>query len=524
MRAEVSRIVADESSQTVRVALGPRSPGLDADGRRHFETTHLQRDLKRASLHGGSLALAGQAGRFLLRLASTIILARLLTPNEFGLVAMVTAVTAFVGTFKDLGLSMATVQRAEVNQAQISTLFWVNVLLGIALTLITIALAPAAAWFYGEPRLTAIALALSVSFVFAGLTVQHQALLRRQMRYGTLAVADLVSLFVGIVTAVVMAAFGCSYWSLVGMTVTAAAVNAIAVWLLSGWRPSRMSTARGVGGMLRFGRNITAGNVCTYVRRNLDKVLLGWCWGAGSLGIYAKAYQLVLAPMTQLVQPISPVAISALSRLQDHPARYRRFYLKTVRLIGYATMPPAILLLIFHGEIVDVLLGPQWSAAAEVFGVLVFVALFYPAFSTIGWLLVSLDQTDRIARWSLFEAICQSLGLLVGLQFGPLGVATAFAVTFYLLRGPHLVYCLKPTPVGPKDLLAALARPLALSLAMGLSVVLLMHYVGFEHFHTRIPAALCAVIVVGALSLAASRGIRGDFSEAAGLLKTIRNG
>ncbi len=149
-----------------------------------FDTEYLKADLKGRSVRGGAVTMAAQGIKFFLQIGSTVVLARLLTPEDFGLIAMVTAVTGFVMMFKDMGLSMATVQRAEIDHAQISTLFWINVVLSLAFMLLTATLAPAIAWFYSEPRLTWITLALAGAFIFSGFTVQHQALLRRQMNFG----------------------------------------------------------------------------------------------------------------------------------------------------------------------------------------------------------------------------------------------------------------------------------------------------------------------------------------------------
>jgi len=201
--------------------------------------------------------MAAQGVRFFLRMGSTVVLARLLTPQDFGLIAMVTVITGFVMMFKDMGLSMATVQRDEVNHAQISTLFWINVGLSLCVMLLTAALAPVIAWFYGEPRLVWVTLALASAFIFGGFTVQHQALLRRQMRFGTLAVIGIISMVVGIITAIIAALSGAGYWSLVLMQLATAITIAIGVWVGCDWRPGLFVRRSGIRKMLAFGGNLT---------------------------------------------------------------------------------------------------------------------------------------------------------------------------------------------------------------------------------------------------------------------------
>jgi len=183
----------------------------------YFDTEYLKADLKGRSVRGGAVTMAAQAARFLLQMGSTIVLTRLLTPQDFALIAMVTAATGFVMIFKDMDLSMETVQKAEINHAQISTLFWINVGLSLCIMVVIAALGPAIGWFYGEPRLTWITLAMAGAFIFGGFTIQHQALLRRQMYFGTWAIIEIVAMLNGVVAAILSAWYGAGYWALVIM-------------------------------------------------------------------------------------------------------------------------------------------------------------------------------------------------------------------------------------------------------------------------------------------------------------------
>ncbi|MGD0900434.1 MAG: oligosaccharide flippase family protein, partial [Thermoguttaceae bacterium] len=175
-------------SLPVDVTLVRARPGGD-----FFSTAHLRDGLKGRSVRGGAASLVGQVAYFLMRLGSMAVLARILTPGDFGLVAMATAITGFVEMFKDAGLSLATVQRAEITHAQVSILFWINVALSAGLMLLVAAIAPAVAWFYGDSRLIAITLVVAGAFLFGGVGIQHAALLRRQMRFGTLATVQFLS-------------------------------------------------------------------------------------------------------------------------------------------------------------------------------------------------------------------------------------------------------------------------------------------------------------------------------------------
>lgn len=260
-----------------------------ADPAEHFRIDHLKADLKGQSIRGGAITIGAQACKFVLQLGVNVVVTRLLTPQDYGLLAMVNSVTGIVHLFKDLGLSTATVQKAEINHGQISTLFWVNMALSATGALLTAAIAPVIAWFYGEPRLIGITLVLSLAIFLSGLTVQHSALLTRQMRFAALAIADITSILVAITTAIVLALYGAGYWALVLMQLALMITYVVAVWVMCSWRPGPPVRHSGVRSMLAFGGNVTGFSFLHYLAQNLDNVLIGRYAGAQQLGVYAKA-------------------------------------------------------------------------------------------------------------------------------------------------------------------------------------------------------------------------------------------
>ncbi|MBA7485941.1 hypothetical protein ES707_21493 [subsurface metagenome] len=435
-----------------------------------FDTEYLKADLKGRSVRGGAVTMAAQGLKFFFQLGSTMVLARLLTPQDFGLIAMVTAVTGFVMMFKDMGLSMATVQRAEINHNQISTLFWINVGLSLAIMLLTAALAPAIAWFYGEPRLTWITLALAGAFIFGGLTIQHQALLRRQMRFRILAVVEIGSMSAGILAAIIAASFGAGYWSLVIMQLAGAIAIAIGVWVACGWRPGLPVRCSGVREMLAFGGNLTGFNILNYFARNIDKVLIGKVLGSTTLGIYNKANHLLVLPLNQVTGSISPIAIPVLSRLQKDPERYKRYYLKAIQFVSFIAMPSVMFLIVMSKEAIQIVLGAQWTAASPVFAVLGIFGLFLPVWSTIGWLYVSTGQTNRMLRWGIFDSVLVVLSVIVGIQYGVMGVAYAFVAVRLCSMIPAFWYATKGVPVKVSEILHSFRNNLIAAIGMGLTI------------------------------------------------------
>jgi len=454
-----------------------------------FDTEYLMADLKGRSVRGGAVTMVAQEAMFFLRMGSTVVLARLLTPQDFGLIAMVTVITGFVAMFKDMGLSMATVQKAEINHAQISTLFWINVGLSLCLMVVIAVLAPAIAWFYGEPRLVWVTLALAGAFIFGGFTIQHQALLRRQMRFGTLAVIGIISMLVGIITAIIAALSGAGYWSLVLMQLATAITIAIGVWVGCDWRPGLPVRRSGMRKMLAFGGNLTGSSFMDYFAKNLDNVLIGRFWGAGQLGLYSKAYGLLLLPLQQITRPIMAVAILSLSRLQNDAERYRKYYLKAISLIAFLTMPGVMFLIIMSDEIIGLVLGQQWTGASRIFAVLGISALIQPVLSTVGCLFISTGRTDRLLRWSIFSSLCILASFIVGLPFGAIGVATAYTVCILLLAVPALWYATKTTPISLLSIFNVIWHPALATSIVGFALA------GFNFFLPRLSAGAGGLLI-----------------------------
>jgi len=453
----------------------PGSERLSGDDRdRHFQTDSLKSDLAGRSVRGGLVTIVSQGVKFFAGMGATIVLARLLTPADYGLIGMVAVITGFVSMFKDMGLSMATIQKDEINARQISTLFWINGLLSSAVMLLTIALAPVIAWFYGEPRLMLLTICFGVVALIGGLTTQHEALVRRQMRFTALALLELGSLIVGIFVAVLLAWYGARYWALVASQVTQAFTYSVGIWIVCGWRPGMPVRNSGVRSMFTFGRNLTGFHVINYFARNLDNMLIGKFWGSWQLGLYAKAYQLLLLPIDQINSPIGAVAIPVLSRLTDSPDRYRKAYLRILQKVALLTMPLMALMIACSDWIVQLVLGPQWIEASRIFALLGTVGLVQPIANTTGWLFMTQGRTRHMFQWGLIGSSIIVGSIVLGLPWGAIGVATSYASVFLLIVTPLLFWFVgRHGPVRTMDFYRAVA-PVAGAALCVLAVLLVL--------------------------------------------------
>jgi PST family polysaccharide transporter len=448
----------------------------------HFRTDHLHANLKGRSIRGGAITLAAQAIKFILQLASTAVLARLLTPADFGLVAMVTAVTGFVAMFKDLGLSAATIQRPHITHAQVSTLFWINLALSAIFMIITAAIAPVLAWLYGEPRLIGITLVLAATFLVGGLTVQHDALLRRQMRLGVIAFIEVISLAAGVAVAIILAMRGAGYWSLVFMTPVTCIVGVALVWTFTGWRPGLPIHRSGVREMLAFGGNISAYNAVGYLSRNADNVLIGWMWGATSLGYYSKAYQLLMLPLSQVSTPLYNVVVPALSRLQNDPEAFEAYFLQVLKTIFWLTAPAVGLLAACSDQIILLLLGPGWTETSVLFRIMAISALVQPLHFTMPWALISRGRTRELFWWGMGTTASLVGCYLIGLHFGVRGVAVSYVVGFVGFGLLWVFFFALPRAcVQRVRVLRAIAAPLLTSALVFITATAALHFVRVEN-------------------------------------------
>jgi O-antigen/teichoic acid export membrane protein len=424
-----------------------------------FSDGHEPGDLAQKTARGALTSVVGQAANFALRILSMVVIARLVTPEHFGLVGMVTAFTGLLGLFRDAGLSAASVQRETVTEELLSALFWINLAVGIGLALLMVAAAPLLTAFYGEPRLLWITIGLATSFIFNGASAQHRALLQRRMRFGVLTVIDISALVVSIGLSVGVALAGFGYWALVAMAVSQPMLAFVGQWLATGWIPGPPRHALGLGSMMRYGGVITLNSLVMYIAYNADKVLLGRFYGAEVLGAYGRAYQLVSLPTDNLHTTLSWVMFPALSRVQKEPARLRSFFLKGYGLFLAVATPITVACGLFAHEIVAVFLGPQWGSAVPVFQLLAPTILAYSLINPLGTMMQACGHAMRSLKLAFVIAPVVLLGYALGLAHGPEGVALGFSTAMLLLVAPAMYWAIQGTLISVRDVVGAVLAP-----------------------------------------------------------------
>jgi PST family polysaccharide transporter len=430
------------------------------------------KDLGGQAVRGGAVVFGAMALQKILTLVVMAVLARLLTPEDYGLLGMVSAFVVILQLFSDLGLTQATVQKADITQTQVSTLFWLNLAFSGLLAAVMVAVAPAIVWFYREPRLLNIALWLAPSFIIAGLGTQHAALMQLRLRFERLAVCDILSLVAGAVAGAWMALKGLGVYALVGQILAQTGTKTALLWILNGWRPGLPARGCGTWELLRFGGYLTASNLVNNFSRNSDDLLLGRVWGAETLGLYSRASSLLAYPISLVAGPMGQVMIPIFSRLRNDKERFARAHLKAMALLTFLCFPLAGGLAMSAHEVIPVMMGARWNAAIPIFSILSISLFLYPLMSSMGWLYLATGKTDKIFHWTLFSSLIILPAYLIGLPYGARGVALACACANIILFYPSLYYATKVAGLSLKAIFKTILRPILCTTIMMAVLVL----------------------------------------------------
>lgn len=483
--------------------------------------------LRRVAVRGAGMTIFSGAAGLVIQLVATVVLARLLTPRDFGLVAMVTTFSLLLMNCGFNGITEVVVQRETMNRSEASSLFWINLGMGVLLTLAFASTGSLLARFYGEKPIAQITAGMSLTVVLTSVSVVHLALLKRAMRFSQLAINDIVARAISVALSGALGCAGWGYWALVAGACALPLSTAIGAWWLCSWMPGRPRRTAGTGSMLKFAMHTYGRFSVNYFTRNADNFLVGWRFGAHSLGFYKKAYDLFALPASQLASSTTMVAVSALSRVRGDPSQYRRYLLGGMTVMTFVGMGLAADLTLTGHDLIRVLLGPGWESAGRIF------TFFAPGigvmtlYHTHGWIHLSIGRADRWFLWGIVECVTTCLLLICGLGWGPQGIAVAWCLSFWMLTIPAMWYAGKPIDLGVTWILQAVWRYFAASLVAGfLSWQLMVRWIALPNAQTTPYAALrvlwmtisFVVLYIGAIVL-----LHGGFAPMRHLLRLLRD-
>jgi O-antigen/teichoic acid export membrane protein len=457
------------------------------------EDPELPTSLSGRALRGGMIIGSAQLIRIGVQFCSVIVLSRLLSPQDFGLVGCVTPVITFVGLFQDLGYGQAIVQRREISQNQISSIFWITAALGLVCAIIAAMLSPAVAWFFHDSRLVLLTIAASASLLFGSLAAVPSGLLNRRLHYRGLAISDASAAAVGLVTAIISALLGARYWSLIIAALAANLLTTIGYWSFARWNPNR-PTARFLDretGL--FGANLTGFTFVSYFSRNLDNVLIGRKLGTAALGYYDRAFKLLSFPIQHLNAPLYSVMTPLLSRVQDDKPRFRAMFLRAAGQLTLFVVPAMAALVSVSHDFVLLVFGPRWELVAPIFFYLGIAGMVQPLTNATGWILIAQGRTDVMFRLGIVTSLVTVSSFFIGLHFGgAVGLAAAYAIAESLFKAPIQYAVLhKVGPVTAGDF-CRLQIPLLMAAGITLAVVTYV-FRGFIGLH-GIPLIASALV------------------------------
>lgn len=377
---------------------------------------------------GAAITLGAQGAKILVQVASVVVLARLLTPHDYGLIAMVVAIIGVGEIFRDFGLSSAAIQARTLSHNQRSNLFWINTGIGVALTAAVFASAGLLALVYGEAELIPIAQTLSLTFLLNGLATQYRADLVRNLRFASLARADVVAPAVALAAAIVAAVGGLGFWALVVQQLTQALTLFLLLAVAARWLPALPRRNVPMRGLLRFGWNLVASQLVGYISNNLDSVLIGLRFGAGPLGIYNRAFQLLMTPLGQIRSPLTTVALPVLTRLADDDRRFGNYVAQGQLALGYSVVAVLGIAVSTAEPVTLLFLGERWIEVAPILRLLAVAGIFQILAFVGYWVYVSRGLTGELLRYSLVSAAIKVTCILVGSLWGVIGIAAGYAL------------------------------------------------------------------------------------------------
>jgi PST family polysaccharide transporter len=492
-------------------------PPLKREADRYFRENKAYAGLGRASVRGGATLVAGRGMNVLVQFASTILLARLLSPHEFGLVAMVTALVLFAPILVDLGTTDASTQKARITHVEISTLFWLNITIGCTLTVLFAAGSGLIGAFYGEPALTGIALISSLTFIMTAVSIQHYALMRRAMEFRRIAIIDLSSNAISSVVSVVLAFSGWGYWALVAKPIVQLGLTAFGAWMSCPWLPGRPRLSSEAKELVSFGLGVTGFTVMDTLSRSADRIALGYFYGASSLGYFQNAFLLYVNVLNIVAEPMHNIGVSSLSKLRDNVPELRRSWSAALSSMTFFCAPAFAVLAVTGQDFAVILLGQKWAPAGPLLCVFAIRGIANSVERTMGWLHVVAGRSDRWLRWGVFSAACHLVALTAGLPFGAMGVAIAYTVAMFCLFVPALVYAGRPIGIGVSDVLSAIGPQMGsaiIAVALGLTMqrLFLREFSELARFIVSIPICVTTYLamvlgvfrITGPLKLASS--------------------
>jgi PST family polysaccharide transporter len=422
--------------------------------------------LKRKVARGGLATVLSEGFRGLSRVVTTAVLARLLTPDDFGVVAMVAGFTALLQGIADGGLSAAAIRQRNLTPQQSTNLFWCNAATSLAVAIASVAAAPLVARFVGDDRIIQYVPLAALGLVISGLGAQQRIILTRELKFGSLVRAEIASITVGFIVALSLAALGAGPWSILSGQVATNTCLTATRWTVSGWRPGWFRPGHGTRRLLRRGFGLLLSNAFNSIRTSSDSLILGRFAGAAQVGLYSKAFGLLVLPMSRVLKPLGRVAVPVLVQLWNEPDRFRKSYFRLVAFVSLVSTPVTALMFFGAEDVIRILLGEQFLPSVDLFRILAFSSIGMATAATTGWVQQASGRVKRQLALTIWTSAVVVAANVTGAWLGGAeGMAVGFVVGLQLVRHPACSIALRGSPVRYRSFLAASTPALLVALA-----------------------------------------------------------
>jgi PST family polysaccharide transporter len=424
------------------------------------------------------------------------ILARLLTPSDFGLIAMVLVFSNFVAIFAGIGLTAAIVQKPEISDETLSSSFWVNVGLGALVTVALAASAPLIAAFYSEPRLTPLVVFISATFFITSFSNVSFALLTKRMNFKAIAIISVCATGASGIIGVFLAFSGYGVWSLAWYTVLASVFTAVLTLIYARWVPHFLLGLQHVKGLLGFGANLTGFGFVNYFAQNMDNLLVGRFLGSAALGFYNLAFNLLVLPVTSISNVVGNVMFPALSIIQHDKQLVRDAYVRANRYVAAVSFPLMIWLLVAAPQLVRVIYGPKWIPVIPLIQIFALAGL-EQSVENVGWIFMSQGRTDVLFKLGIATTVVIVMSFVVGLRGGVEGVVIAYTIAIYLKAYPVFVIAFRLIDMKVRYALAPLWSVTLAALTLG--IVAFLFQISLEKLGVTQDLTILAIVTAASL-------------------------
>jgi O-antigen/teichoic acid export membrane protein len=400
------------------------------------------------------------------RTIGAIAIARLLSPEEYGLAMLALVFSSLVLVFSDLAFGAALVQRAKITDADRNTAFWITLSSGVVFTIVGVLMSGPVAALYGEPEVAPLLAVLSASFLITALGSTQQSLLLREMAFKKSETLGIVAALAGMIGAVAFAAAGTGAWAIMVQQLVTAAVSTVLLWRASSWRPRIQYSKASAKDLWSFSSFLVGHRLLYYVHQNADRFIIGRFLGTAALGAYAVAYNVMLQPVAKIAGPVQRVLAPAFSRMQDEPERIAAAWARATRLVGAISIPSLAGVIVVAPDFVPVLLGDKWSPAIPVIQIIAVVGMVQAVQGINVDILMARDRTSTLFRYSLVFCAAHITAFLIGVQWGIKGVAVAYLVSSALVEPILTVIAARALAVSPMVFVRSLSGIVQVTVVM----------------------------------------------------------